>query len=109
MLKRHLITAPAYSACRSELAKSLRLGRHSGGQYLSTGTFCRLSGWRTSHAEGRLTEEERHLLASVTNEFVRTRRYPLTSWLAPIKSALATLDPAGEPPQELGQRKKARR
>jgi hypothetical protein len=45
-----------------------------------------------------LTEEEWHALADLAREYVRTQRYPRAPRLAPIKAALAKLDPAADPP-----------
>jgi len=36
-----------------------------------------------------LTEEERHALADLAKEYIRTQRYPLAPRLAPLKAALA--------------------
>ena len=53
-----------------------------------------------------LTDEERAAVADVAREYVRTQRYPLAPRLAPIKAALAKLDPAGDPPSPPGRRKR---
>jgi hypothetical protein len=55
-----------------------------------------------------LTEEERHALADLAREYVRTQRYPLAPRLAPIKAALVKLAPADEVPKSAG-RKRSRR
>jgi hypothetical protein len=67
-----------------------------------------------------LTEEERHALADLARQKIREDRFPMSPRLAPLKSALAKLDPGSVPKsrQELpplptgpmvGSRRKARR
>jgi hypothetical protein len=67
-----------------------------------------------------LTEEERHALADLARQKIREDRFPLSPRLAPLKSALAKLDPGSvpKPPKELpplptgpmvGSRRKPRR
>jgi hypothetical protein len=50
-----------------------------------------------------LAEEERHALADLARQKIREDRFPLSPRLAPLKSALAKLDPgsAPKPPKEL--------
>jgi hypothetical protein len=67
-----------------------------------------------------LTEEERHALADLARQKICEDRFPMSPRLAPLKSALAKLDPGSVPKsrQELpplptgpmvGSRRKARR
>jgi hypothetical protein len=67
-----------------------------------------------------LTEEERHALADLARQKIREDRFPFSERLAPLKSALAKLDPGSVPKirQELpplptgpmvGSRRKPRR
>jgi hypothetical protein len=46
-----------------------------------------------------LPQEERHALADLARQKIREDRFPLSPRLAPLKSALAKLDPAGDPPK----------